>query len=68
MKQAIYTIGKFSIGFSTDRIKELYPEKGLFFQDMINSHPDIDEKELRKVLERVWKEANPRSEKTLEEV
>ena len=61
MKPAIYTIGKYSVGFSFDRIKRIYPEKELFFQDMINSYNFIDEKELKKILERVWKEVYPKN-------
>jgi hypothetical protein len=55
------------IDFSIAGVKENYSDKKVFFSEMISTHKGIEEKELKKILERVWKEVYPKREEKSEE-
>ncbi|MCL1933053.1 MAG: hypothetical protein FWF53_04470 [Candidatus Azobacteroides sp.] len=59
-----FNIGNTTVDFNVERIRKEYPGKEAFFSDMISAHGMIEEKDFKKVLERVWKEAFPKNEKT----
>jgi len=59
-----FNIENTSIDFNVERIRKDYSSKEAFFSDMILTHNTIEEKEFKKVLERVWKEAFPKNEKS----
>lgn len=61
MKSAIYTVGNISFGFSLDSIRERYSNKEDFVRDISEAH-NIDKAKLKKVLDKVWKEAFPQKE------
>lgn len=61
MKPTIYTVGNISFGFSLDSIRERYSNKDDFIRDVYDAH-DIDKAKLKKVLDKVWKEAFPQKE------
>ena len=56
-----YTIGKHTFCFSLKIVKK-YDKKENFFSDILKAYPNVNKKELEKVLERVWKEAFPAAE------
>lgn len=62
MKPTKYTIGKSTFGFSIDGIRKRYSKKEDFVSDMTKAYPEINKKDLSKVLNRVWEEAFPQKE------
>lgn len=62
MKQPVYTIGNHSIGFSLDSVRNNYSKKEDFVGDVIKANENIDKAKLKKVLDKVWKEAFPQEE------
>lgn len=62
MKQPVYTIGMYTIGFSLDSIRQRYSKKEDFVGDIIKANEGIDKAKLKKVLDKVWNEAFPQEE------
>lgn len=67
MKQPVYTIGSYTIGFSLDGIRKKYSKKEDFIKDITKSNENIDKAKLKKVLDKVWKEAFPQEENNNEQ-
>jgi hypothetical protein len=63
-----YSIGNLIIDFNIERVKKNYSEKEKFFSDYLSIYKEIDEKELKKVLDRAWKEAFPKTDKIQETI
>jgi len=61
-----FNIGNASIDFNVDGVKSRYKHKEDFFSDIISAHPGIEERELRKALERVWERSHPKETETTE--
>lgn len=62
MSQPIYTIGDHSLGFCIESIRQRYPNAQTFALDMLSTHADIEQKALKKLLDKVGKEAFPTPE------
>lgn len=54
--KAKYSIDNCTFSFCAESIRKRYSKKEDFIKDMIRSHPHVDAKRLKDLLEKVWKE------------
>lgn len=62
MKQPVYTIDEYSIGFSIASIRRQYTKKDDFVKDITAANDKMDKAKLKKVLDKIWNEAFPQKE------
>jgi hypothetical protein len=64
-----YNIGEEkSINFSIESVRKRYTDKNVFVSDMLAAHDGMfEEKDLKKALDKVWKEAFPNEAKAKKE-
>lgn len=63
-----YTVGNATVSFNLEKVSK-YASKDDFVKEMTEAYSEIipDGKKLKKMLDSVWKEANPKSDKPVEE-
>ncbi len=64
MKSILYHLGKIAIGVSLANLRSQTPKKEDFIRQVLAAHPTVEKRKLKSLLERVWKEAFPKVEKS----
>lgn len=60
----IYSTGNISVGFSVESVRKRYAGKSVFVSDMLAAFKGKhEEREMKKVLDAVWKDAFPAESK-----
>ncbi|MDR1562258.1 MAG: hypothetical protein LBS54_04115 [Dysgonamonadaceae bacterium] len=64
-----YTIGAITFGFSAESIRQRYKvsDKEAFTREILTDNPGVDEKPLKKTIDKVWREAFPKQDANEEE-